>query len=124
MKLITLCAAMALAGCAPTTVTELEATGLQTARYTSDKTPTEFADCAKPAYDLLLRLDPAHTRPTKSGLVILKTTRAMDTLYIIGMITADAVEGGSSIAGVATSHGMGSSSQRLREIEDVIRQCI
>ena len=122
MRLITVCAAIVLAGCAPTTITDLLATGTQTARYDSDKTPMEFAECAKPAYDLLLRLDPAHTRPTPTGLVILKTTSAMDRLYILGMISVDAVEGGSSIIGVATDHGA-TFGQRLREIEDVIRQC-
>ena len=114
---------VALAGCAPTSVTGLRSTGLQTARYQSDKTPMEFAWCAMPVYDSLLALDPSHLRQTPTGIEVLKTSRAMSQLYILGMISVDAVGDGSSIIGFATDHGA-TSGRRLAEVEDVIRQCL
>lgn len=124
MRLIALGFALAVSTCGPTSVADLQESGQWTPRYESDKTPMEFAGCVMRAYDAqLTTIHLAHMRPTPTGLEVLKAITVMGRPVIIGAISIDAVDEGSSITGVATTQ-IGSSRSRLREVDAAIRECI
>ncbi len=114
-----LAVAATLAACGSTTVTDLKATGMPTARYASAKTPMEFAICVIPIHDIQAMIgDPAQLRPTATGIEILKTV----DYTVLSIISVDSAGEGSTIIGLSTI-GFPRLGERLGNLESVIRQC-